>query len=692
MKRFSSFLLIFLLTAVLSYTESIIYDVEQFSKLFPAVEGSAEEKQTLAIISERLTELNLDFSETGFSETEGYHSYSSYIEVDIPGPAIDTLITIIPVSSSYGISTALHLLEYFNSNAPPLNLKFIFLGAEHSGGQNLGSRNFLEHFFPEAPNVFIYLNLTGIPTSVTIHSGTDGYSSPNFLFKTIRESLYSAGIENFHSETESILFRLASTGYSSMIDGYLKDGYPAIELSTLGVAGPDYNGMINYEHWEQFYNAVIDSFSMGIPDEWDSHYIFGLDERSVLIIYIILLSALMIYPVFKRRNFGWYMKTLKNNFWSLPLLFGFIFVFMALTSSLISFIFAQKGFPELWKYLPLSVFSFKIVSSLLIYSLSFKLISKLPFSEKGSFYSISALFFLLISLFILTVINLSLSLFTLWSLLFIFLLTVFKRPIIKLLMLLLSMLWLFLGLYEIFTLPSYRVIELLTLSPLQGNLLISVVIMPFILAAIRIAMMTHLSRKITRLLPAFLSSISAALLVLILFYSPFSESNPQPVNIIETIDSSSGKSNINIESPDELSPETSKLIVLETDQTDRAFGKIDYKLETESFLNRKITRTIVDFPEQPEKLSLTLYSDETLTLYESNYPAQWLPAQKRLEVFIGNNPPLPLEISLTLNKNASAVYTIEAEFPVESSREIINGNHYIVSRRTKILKNYSDEE
>ena len=92
-----------------------------------------------------------------------------------------------------------------------------------------------------------------------------------------------------------------------------------------------------------------------------------------------------------------------------------------------------------------------------------------------------------------------------------------------------------------------------------------------------------------------------------------------------------------------------------------------------------------------ESLSLTLNSAEPLTLYESNFPAQWLPSQKRLEVFIGNNPPLPLEISLTLNRTAEPEYIVRAEFAKEIIRTEIDGRAYLVSRRRSVIKNYSDE-
>ena len=60
----------------------------------------------------RLETLGVSYSEIDFSDSEGFHSFSSYIELEIPGQSKESLITIVPVESSYGISAALHLTEY----------------------------------------------------------------------------------------------------------------------------------------------------------------------------------------------------------------------------------------------------------------------------------------------------------------------------------------------------------------------------------------------------------------------------------------------------------------------------------------------------------------------------------------------------------------------------------------------------
>ena len=557
--------------------------------------------------------------------------------------------------------------------------------------KNLGTRNFLEHYYQESPTSFIYLNFTESPESFRIIPGADGFSSPFFLFKSVINALDSASIPYYHSNTESILFRLSAAGTESMLKAYLEEGYPAVELATAGTA-VGYEDMVKKDALTEFYDHLLADFRQGLSSDWDSHYIFGLDEQQYLLLYIAVLTLLMLFPIFRRRHFGWYMKTLTKNFWILPLLFGFIFVFLSLASMLITVLLSWIGFTDLWKYNPVVVFMFKISVSLLFYSLAFKLIKKLPFSKRSSFYSISAIFFLLIELFILSGINLSLSFFALWPLLFIFLFTVFKKPLLKLMLLLVSSFMMIFSLVEIFALPSLPVLKLIILSPIQGDLLIALIILPFILSAIRVDMLSPPSRSFTRFLPVIFGALSVGLLVSIFAFSPFNESNPLPVNIYETIDGNTGSSDFSIECPVSVSESLFDKLVSSVDLYAGKDKNIMINVGNNFFLNRKIVDITLNFSEPPDKVKFSMYSQKPVTLFESSFPSEWLPARNMLEVYIGRNPVVPVEFSLTLNRDAALNFTVEADYPSKFSKEEIDGKFYSINYIRTVQKNYIDEK
>jgi hypothetical protein len=708
MKRILFFLPVLLFATTITYAGSIINDIEHFSKLFPRIEGSANEKETFSYIIKKLENLDINYRTINFSESDGYHSFSLNLDVEIKGSIDDTLITIIPMdvadgtsdrfSGSYGIAAALMLIEHYVKVKPDLSLRFIFLGAEKGKGDKypLGTRNFLETFFPENPTAFIYLNFDKLPSAFRLISGANGYSSPFWLNKSLTKTLRQTGIPYYHSDIETILFRLSAAGDDSMIADYLAEGYPAIEITDFptinqtSIVEENINS-ITSDEFIGFYNLMINSLSSGFPQDWDSHYLFNLSEQQYLILYIVLIMLLMIYPIFRRRQFGWYMRSLLKNFWIIPVLFGFIFGLLSVSSILLKTLLNALQFPNLWQYFSLPFFILKLSVTLFAYSLLIKLISKLPFSKRGSFYSMSAIFFLVISMFVLTWIDLSLSFFTLWPLFFMFIFSIMKKPPIKFLLLILSAAWLIYGLTEIFLLHSIKVIELITFSPAAGNLILSLILLPFILASIRLDMLLHPSIKVTRFAPAVFGTISAGLLVLILIYNPFNDSNPQPVTIIKLIEENKTDV-IKIDSPAALPSRVREDLQNSIMHSVEEIDIINIQVESEAFLNRKIVRTILDLPESPEKIRVVLESENSITLFESSYPTTWFPSQNRLEIYIGKNPPAPLEFSLTLNRDAEINYSITAEYPILIEKKRILDNIYLINYRKTLTKHYSNAD
>ncbi len=680
-----------ILTAFIFYasSDSIINDIDNFSKLFQQTEGSTQEKEAINKIKNRLSSFNINFSEINFDDAENFHSFSSYIEADIAGEKDDTIITLIPLNQNYSIAAGLALAEYYSLNKPELSMKILFMGAESSDKNALASRFFLGHYYPEVPTAFIYMNFETSPSEFRIISGAEGYSSPYMLFKAVTTALDSVEIPWRHSNTEAMLFRLSSAGTKSRIGPYLAESYPAIEIKSSESA--DEHPLIDSEKLTGFYESMFQVFETGIPSEYDKNYILGLSEQNYLFIYILLITILMIFPIFRKRHFSWYMRTLIRNIWFIPVLFGSVFLFLSLTSILMGFVLNKLQFPELWKYIPFTLFLSKISIAIFLYLMAFRFIKKLPFSKRGSFYSITAIFFLVIVLFILTSINFSLSIFALWSLCFIFLFTVFRQPLLKLLMLIISTLWLVIILFEIFTIPSYPVIKLLIISPLKGDLLSALVLLPFILASIRLDMLSPPSKVFTRFLPGALGILSAALFIFIIVYSPFDASNPQPVIIKNNFDDDTAERHISFESPAKINKAADNFFREYSAAPIKTSGNILIDIKHREFLNRKILDFKLGFKESPLRIRVSLDSDSPITLYESNFPAEWFPSKNKLEIYIGDNPEIPLEVSLTINRDAEINLNIEADYYPEVENIEINGKHYILTKTKTIKKQYKDE-
>lgn len=413
-----------------------------------------------------------------------------------------------------------------------------------------------------------------------------------------------------------------------------------------------------------------------------------MSEKEYLFVLIIILTLLMIYAAIRKKHFNWYMKTLRKNLLSPVLLFLIIFLFLSISTLVIKLFLDNFNFSELWKYKSITFFLFKISLSLLLYSVAFKFLRKLPFSRKGSFYSISTIIFLILQLFVLFGINLVFSFFALWPLVFIFLFTIVKKPFLKLFFLVLSTVPIISICVFIFILPSLSAIELLLLSQIRGNLLISIIILPFIMATIRMGMYHPVSGRFFRLFIPTFSVLTMTLLILIIFVSPFNKKNPIPVVYTEKINCVDNTKKIYIDSSAPLLKETEISIKKSFNDKNEKLEWIDVQADGKSFLNREIINISLNSLERAEKVECKFLSNKQITLYESDLPTKKTKNGRELEVFIGKNPRLPIEFSATILCGSDIQLSVIATYPSEKKTIKINDEYFnleYVKKLTKIV-------
>lgn len=251
MKRLSILLIFLIVFLIPLFSNQMTSDLEFLSDFSPGIEASEEERRVISFIEDRLANNETEYSTLDFKDANGYYSYSKIIEVEIKGIIKDELITIIPLYSNYGIASALSLIEEYSKNQPKISLRFLFIGANDQDNQNFGSKNYLDHYFPQVPSCFVYLNFEEIPSSIKITPGTNGIGSPFFLVSKTMKSLKKAEINTFFSNVESILMRMSVFDVDTHIKEYLLEGYPAIQIDTLKK---------QMKHWKQFHRKSLSIF------------------------------------------------------------------------------------------------------------------------------------------------------------------------------------------------------------------------------------------------------------------------------------------------------------------------------------------------------------------------------------------------------------------------------------------------
>ncbi len=677
-------------------SDSLSADLAAVESFYPRLEGSAGEKKTVSFITARLKSMGIPFSTFDFSQSDFQHSFSTCIRVDIEGTSRDTLIIAVPLDhapdaaavddGAANIAIALGFLSRLRRSVPPVSVTVLFLGAEFgtSGEYPLGSRLFLRDYQPQLRAMVVYLNLRGIPSRVAVRAGGSGVVSPYWLIERTVSTLREAGLGFDLRGYENQVFRLGLSGESTIIEPYLRAGYPAVSLE----GKYEWEHSVDVQKWlsssQDFLSGFLTKSAGGIPEDWDLHYLllqlggFSLivTEKQSVILLLSALAAVLLYSLLFRRGLKKYMRTMTRNFWSIIPIYAIPFVLLLASTYVLEGILALRGFPSLWTYAPLPFLALKLTVPLLLFSILYGAVHRLRFPRNGSFYSAAAILFLLIDILVVAAINVSYSFYFLWAFVFVVLASVTSNRWAKLALFLPSSFWGIRGLMEIFLIPALPFCHTLLLSPIKGNLLIAAVMLPFVLFVIRLGLLfrgpTFMRRGSRQFVFASLfASLVIPLAVGLMFFSPFNAGQLRPVTVTQTIDEGSGKTEVAIESPGPLGDVTirqgaettrissrSPLVVIPLEP---AKVPVEITKRESEFLDKKNVFLEVKSGRSLDSLTVVLTSTEDFILLDCTYPFVRESARE-YRLLVGAFPPDPLPIQLTLPSRMEFTLTLTMEF------------------------------
>lgn len=675
-------------------------EVRAVSRFFPRPEGSRMEKDLVSWIETRLSSLGVGFTPFDFSQSDFQHSFSSCIRVDLPGVTRDTLILAVPLNSppdsesgrdgSINVALALDLIARAKSGPPPVSLTVLFLGAEYGDTSvyPMGSTLFLRDFQPDYKAAVLYLNFRAVPSRVLVRGGGRGIVSPFWLMNRCVDALREAKVPFRLPGEEIQIFRMGTTDERTVIEPYLKAGYPSV-----GLEGEN-NGIepLNESEWlssfSSFLQGMMAANSAGMPEEWDRHYLllqaggFSLiiGEKLHLSILMGTLAVILLWSLIFRRGLKKYIRTLARNIPAILPVAGLSFFFLVAGTYALKGILSLRGFSMLWTYAPLEFLALKICIALFLYAALYNVMRRLPFPRHGSFYSAAALFFLLIDVVVIAVFNISFTYYFLWAFVFVFLSALVRGRYMKVLLFLPAPFWGLRGLITVFLTPALPFCHFLLLSPLWGNLLAAGVSLPIILMLLRLGLVFPgkgiMRRRVRELVFAgLLLAVGGALAVRLVTFSPFSASRPQPLVATQTVRvTASGETqstSLDIESPAPLGaltvsdprgaraihpPGTSVRLPLPL-----VASPMQIAQDSREFLQQRNVQLRVQMPSSPRLFLVTLTSKDDFILYDSSYPSiRESPRQYRL--LIGTFPPNPLPLQLTLPSDGTFTLTLTAEF------------------------------
>ncbi len=739
MKRFALGLALLCLAGPLhAQAARFLDDLRFFRSLHPRVEGSEGEERAMEYIRRRLDALSVAHRRIDASESDSIHTFSSIIEATVPGRLPDTLILAVPVDHAPGEAPerdgavnpalALSLLETLSrSRSPsPLSVRVLFLGAEHSGpapqtalavpqtelrpaqssspSDPLGSRLYLKDFFPEHRVTVLYLNLKALPSRLILRSAAPRVAAPYWLIDAATQALEEAGLFFLVRGNENQIFRIGLSSEHTVIEPWLRAGYPALSLE--GEYGSEAGAAGWAGSFQRFFTLFGARFARGIPETWDLHYLFFqarsfyliVDEKTYLILLLAALTAILLYGVAFTGRVRKYARTVGRRVWTLPVIFLLGFGSLYVATRLLGGVLALRRMSRLWAELPLLFLAFKLLFALLPLLLLRPLLRRLPFSRNGSFYSAAALLFLFLDIVVLALYNISFTYYFLWAFFFALLFAVTPNKLLKLIFLLAAPYWLLKTLVELFALPQPEFCRLVLLSPVGGNLLLTAVLLPFVLMLLRIEMVlptfTRVHRRIRfRVAGEVLALLLAGLFVSFLLYQPYNELNRQPVTAEGEIDLAAGTGSLRLSS---LAPLDGLrllaggrplLLPAGSDAARAALTDLPppppVSLASHAFLDRKNVTVLFEPQRRPDGIRLRLLGAGSFVLYDANFPYIRGPHGDEYEILIGRNPPIPLSVKLTLPRDGDYSLDIVLEYPgLPPDVEVVGGNMRLEARHT----------
>ena len=720
MKRFYLILILLLQISVtpiftnelsnLSYYH-ILKDLNTFSSFFPRTENSKGETNAADFIETRLIDLDINFKRYELSESETINSWSVTIDAVLQGKSDNEIFMIFPINhpassipgrdGSTNLAVALFLAKKLRNTKLPQTVHIVFMGAEFGEGEDypLGTKDYLSNYYPELNSAFFYFDFRYVPDSIKInHSGT-GSISPLWILKKSINSLNTAKLPFSSEPGINLINRLSLNNKPLVIDSYFANEYPVIhfEGSYSGYYTPEKDKIAALQ---TFLFELAYSGGGLIPSslKWDSHYLYlkimgyelFIDETSYVLFLLILISLIIIYPFIAHKRFKKYRKIIIHHFWNIPVIFFVMFLLLWISTIIIHIILKIQSFPSLWEIVPFYFLTLKLTLAVLIFLLTLRLFKGIHFSRRGSFYSAAAMIFIIVDLLILISVDIAFSYYLLPVLIFTFAFTISRNRWIKLIFLILSVSVLLAGTINIFLLDAKRVINLVLLSPITGNLIITANLIPVTLMIFRLQFLFHQhNKKITKIIiigsDFSLAVISIGLFIYLSIFNPYNKERLQPVAIFENTIIDSGKREISFSSPSPLgefsyssTSNTVSMDILETNytvitSTPEAPPKIS--LSSRSFLNRKQYIITIDSLLLPNRISAVLEGEKEILLFDSNFQVN-NPDGERAEFLIGANPELPLDLSFTLPGEFKGDMSIKLEFSDYPSMIKLESSHF----------------
>ena len=673
------------------------------SRFRPYHENSAGEQQIFELIETWFEHRGIAVGHTDLDLFPDAHSFSRVLEAVLPPTTLpdsaalrgsDEIVFAIPVNhrfddepppmGSLSTAAALAISEQLLAASRPVAVRFVFLGGEKEPDWTgpLGSRSLVERIEPGSRMMLLYLDLDTPGETVAIDAAAPGLVAPAWALRKVTRSLGAEGIPYRIFPTRMQLYRARFADDSPVLRAYLESGIPALRIRFDDAA---VNGTMEAsrerDRLEQLVAAaahLVQEASPPFPTEWDRHYVawligdrlFVVGERAYVISVLILAAVALLYSAVFRFRFKQYTMTVSRNANAVPLIAGLLFLSLLLSGTVLARLLAARSYADLWVHRPQLFVAMKLLIAVFLFSVTLLAGRKRLLNAPSRFYSAAALIVTFVAVVAVATVQLSFTIFFLWSVVWVFLFTLVPYRPLKLLCLLIAPLAMIVGALQMTSGEELTAVRLMLFSPIRGNLLLTVAILPFLLMLIRLDFAVRHPRAGRRsFLLRIVATLSAVLVLasvpIALSMKPYTPEHPEPVRVHEEIDHienrhrivivpRSERTDISFAFDDRRFLWQGRPIVL-GDAAPADHGEFSIDSDSVQFLERRRIRIRVSSPDDPVlSIDVELRSDSPLVVYDANFPILLSDDGRSARVVIGALPPLPLTIDLTVSDRTDA--------------------------------------
>lgn len=758
------FLLLLILSASDSFSQSPFFALNPAEpdlrtaiiELLPTDEATESEKQLLELLANQILSLANRFEREDSSvrvqsiphtSAVSGHSFSESLHVRISGRSERSLVFFVPVNTppfahntpygAPGILAALELVFSGIEQQPETTLHVVFGTATRRTG-SLFQDSLVSLFEDETVEAVIGVDVLVPDRRIEVVSGSIGVVSPPWLTELVRQSLVESGVSATVLGTAEQLFRIGArpSGRDYLIRPFLEQDIPAVLLVDRATQRfamqndppPALHPMVEItrsdilESARDIYNSLArikSRFDDVQETAWDRNAIrytildrtIVVGETTYLVFLLISLALVFAYGVTHRQSLARYIRTLRRNFLSLPLLFGLSYVLLLAFGRLSIRILILRGTPELTPMLPVALFGFKFFGAFLVLQMIYLTFRRLPLSRNGSFYSAASILVLLVSVFIFGSVSIATAAPFVAALLATVLFTLTPNRFLKSVFLVLAVIPPAILVYSFLALEEGLVVERLVSEPVT-NILPTLVVMPYLMLLVRMDfLIRHPVSGGRSFAMKLLSIVVASGLVLsaiqLASAAPFSAAQPQRILIRQEADMNSGTAFLEIESvavADTLSVRSGNQVFSLGQRSTRTRepmnvpdSHVQVRVDEETFLTRRIVDITITSDQDLETVNLSLHAPTPILVYQSTLPFRSSAAGTRIDLVSGRNTPQVFELRIVIPAELSPELEVTSvardipELSVEYGDNLFVNLQSVQTRRQALLEICNDQ-